>query len=458
MERKWINGIMYESVDGFVWNIVPRGGGWWNGRHEQVEEEKKEKVRVVEPVEVEVGGKKILLDGKGELWYGMRGCGGEGLRKRVGERRERVLKEVKEVQGVIDKEPDERFWRVPDGVLMVWADRMLECKGEVAGEWGRQLGIEVDGVVGMDSWMCVVPKQEATSASVDVKNWEPAVSRLLGAGYTRGGTIHTHPGGMTGHSGTDAKEGWMEWGGVHYVVARTRDVGVHFSLGGQVVMVKGERWQYSKLDWKSKEWFVGSKWERKARWKQVVKDVVESNPIVNEDGGEGIKEMVTEPVRMEFQQWENKWGGRGNVSQGVTGWEGTERTLEMSAGGWERRAGSPGFGHEQWELEWEKGRDRRSLTGIRSNLIEAIISVELGHELLDYRQTVDYRTFLTDPDEGVEEMWMEWTAGNEEKVKKINKETPVVMEMMKILIKSLAETKVLLRKMYEEGGAKCIQQ
>lgn len=176
---------------------------------------------------------------------------GEGLLGKEGKAR-RLVKSF----GAIALVPfrDQELDTLPDV-----EDELLQAPGleykppiEVVKEWVRVLGqytTEAHAIIGRNKegdWLGVVPTQECTSASVDIEDNGPAVQVLRERGYTRVGTIHTHPGNMTQCSSTDTEESWKDCGGVH-LVAGSHNVQAYFSAGGITFVLEAEEWKYPRM-------------------------------------------------------------------------------------------------------------------------------------------------------------------------------------------------------------------
>jgi hypothetical protein len=133
-------------------------------------------------------------------------------------------------EGLMLKSPEEE-WRLPPGLLKLWAGVMLTRPGEMGVVYGKRVK---DG-----KWVAMVPPQEATGGNVDMEKLDEAQLWMAKEGFVRVGTIHTHPGGMTGFSGTDKADLFTKVGGIQFIVPRDGKVGAYVSLRGVV-------W---KLDW-----------------------------------------------------------------------------------------------------------------------------------------------------------------------------------------------------------------
>ena len=186
----------------------------------------KREVEVIPEVRVKValalGEVEFREDGK--LWaysevFGMkcyRQLGIDDLRMKAGSR---LTGEVKE--GWDGQVPGE--WVVPVGVLAGWGNKMLKiADGEMYGVYGRNKA---------GRWCMVIPEQKVSGASVDCDDIGKAMERLVGQGYRRVGTLHTHPGGMTTPSNTDVTDLFAGIGGLQVILARNGQFGRYISSG-----------------------------------------------------------------------------------------------------------------------------------------------------------------------------------------------------------------------------------
>ena len=144
--------------------------------------------------------------------------------------------------------------------------------------WGQQL-LEYDSealcVYGVSRknpklWLAVVPKQEVTGGSVDVKDFGKALSTLSSKGYKVVGTIHTHPGAMTSCSKIDTDELWDGFSGVHLIITHTGVLSYHFST-------RGITWSLYDCE----EFKPVKLWGKK---KEIPKPKKESSLLLGEDG------------------------------------------------------------------------------------------------------------------------------------------------------------------------------
>jgi proteasome lid subunit RPN8/RPN11 len=201
----------------------------------------------------------------------------DDLRMKAGSR---LTGEVKE--GWTGEVPGE--WVVPVGVLAGWGNKMLKiADGEMYGVYGRNKA---------GRWCMVIPEQKVSGASVDCDDIGKAMERLVGQGYRRVGTLHTHPGGMTTPSNTDVTDLFAGIGGLQVILARNGQFGRYISSGKSYcrLSVDGE--------------------------KEDIGGVVEVDAGFEDDeGGQDWKKKVVKKVYtcstgIGFRNWEDDWDER----------------------------------------------------------------------------------------------------------------------------------------------------
>ncbi len=187
-------------------------------------------------------------------------------------------------------------FRLPTIDLITWAIRLLEFDTEALVVYGRH---KID----KNKWMAVVPKQEVTSASVEVDDFSKAVQVLGQNGFQRVGTLHTHPGGMTTCSGTDTGELWDEFGGIHIIVTRTGKASFWYSS-------RGITWDLSK---QKDIWPILTLWNKKPEI-EVVKTPIN---MLCEDGSSDIDKKLTPPIISTYYQsnWQDDYNNRMGFKQ-----------------------------------------------------------------------------------------------------------------------------------------------
>ena len=170
--------------------------------------------------------------------------------------------------------PDVKY-KVPTSVLVGWAQRLLLFPGESLIVYGKHKK--------KDEWLGVVPEQEVSGASVDVDDFGKAAALLMKKGFQRVGTLHTHPGGMTGCSGTDTGELWDKFGGIHIIVTQTGIASYYFSN-------REKTWDLNRI--------VNSTWKHKKLWckksKVKDKDIKQPANMITENDDDDIDSVVTE--------------------------------------------------------------------------------------------------------------------------------------------------------------------
>lgn len=161
---------------------------------------------------------------------------------------------VGDITGVLEEGP-KKEWLLPHKVLRKWRKYMLAAFDTesvcIYGKRRIRAGHNVQSEKRRPIWLAVFPKQEVTGSTTDVDDFGPAGEALSSLGYKRVGTIHTHPGTMTGCSLVDEKEMWEEFGGIHYILPRMGGTGVYYSSGGftwciPYAEIKGEKNQDKK--------------------------------------------------------------------------------------------------------------------------------------------------------------------------------------------------------------------
>ena len=181
--------------------------------------------------------------------------------------------------------------------------RLLKFQGEACTGYG---------VTPLGRVVAVVPEQQVSGGSVDCK-WEKAIETIFRLGAERGGTIHTHPGGMAQPSGEGGDIGdWKKFPGIHYIIARTGKVGAYFSLGGAVWTLP---WIYPDVE-------LGEEKPRRRGRTRVAPDVL----MVGEDGQEDFDHLVREK-KIIVPTWQvtdwgwRDWFGRDTETSGEVDWE-----------------------------------------------------------------------------------------------------------------------------------------
>jgi proteasome lid subunit RPN8/RPN11 len=239
--------------------------------------------RTKEPVKVKVGRRILKLDGEGTLYREVRSFGASVVVPVGEDWADRFLGEIRVLKPTIEVEPSPEF-RVPREVLEQWGRALLDAPGEALAAYGCR---EVDG---KKEWLAVVPKQECSAGGVDVDDWEPAVTTLMGRGYRRLGTIHTHPGGMTECSSIDTDDQWSTFPGIHIIIARTGGFSFYYSLGGETWELKSKPWAGGRLRNEGK----------KARRKRVSFCAA---GLVGEGGEENVKDLIQDkPALMQVSK------------------------------------------------------------------------------------------------------------------------------------------------------------
>jgi hypothetical protein len=278
-------------------SVVPDGN-----KKEETKEEKKEVVEHVAEVKMP-DGTQAEIRGDGKVWQIVNVCGAKvRIPMEEGALRQKLIGDNKwmEVESEFKQMPDIK-WKIGDAVLQDWAARLLEFNTEALCIYGkREEGKEITEENPL--WLAVVPKQEVTGGSVDVDDFSASMQLLIGRGYRKIGTIHTHPGGGTPHySSTDANELWKGFGGIHLIVSRDGGVSTYFATGTEV-------WDMGEMD---EKWKYGRLWENdggeeNGKWHWGKDDIVS---LVAESGTIGLGEIqrfVQEKV------WKNTYcGGSG---------------------------------------------------------------------------------------------------------------------------------------------------
>lgn len=191
-----------------------------------VEQELKQ---VVEP-EIKVGELTVKLRGDGQLWTESQSMGARVITPVA---KDLLLRELTgrdkgiELTPEIIKIPDSE-WMPPQEYVYAWGQYLLalNTQGEAGGVIGRH---KKDP----KKWIMVIPQQRVSSWEVEIDDYAPAFITLGQHGYRKVGTYHTHPGSMTACSEGDTTKMWHEFGGLHFIMARTGGVGVYMSLNGQ---------------------------------------------------------------------------------------------------------------------------------------------------------------------------------------------------------------------------------
>lgn len=248
---------------------------------------KKKKVVIppVEPIEVKLpDGLVTEIRGDGRVWYKPVAFGAGACVPIPHARLLRGLRGVEEPEKVEPKllqEPDVE-WRVPPEVLKEWGLRLGAFSTEALCVYGRLNGEPTEG---KPLWMAVVPKQEVGMASVDVDDFGPAVQTLVKKGYTRVGTIHTHPGGGSSYSrgGKETDDVlYAAFGGIHIILSKIGTGDVYYSIGG-------ETWHLTKKE--DSEWVIPRLWGNEDK-----KEKKGCPTLVSQTGGKKIAKMLKEKV------------------------------------------------------------------------------------------------------------------------------------------------------------------
>jgi len=248
------------------------------------------------PAKVEVGNRTLHIDGKGKLWHHIKLGEATARVELTGADKERALRKIKVLDAALIQGPDPGL-RVPQDTLAQWGTALLDAPGEAMAAYGYQDQKDPKtGKVVQRRWLAVVPEQECTGASIDVKDWEPAISTLVTKGFQRMGTIHTHPGDMTQCSSTDTDEQWDKFPGVHYIVTRAGSVAVYFSLGGHTWGLRSKEWEYPKIQ--SAEPPKSQRGRRPKRPRRPKRAQFQAPDMIAQDGSANIKGMIKEPVRV----------------------------------------------------------------------------------------------------------------------------------------------------------------
>ena len=187
-------------------------------------------------------------------------------------------------------------WKLPWIYVKRWGEILMsKFDGESLLIYGRK----VDDPT---KWLAVVPEQEVAGASVDVDDFSKAWTTLVGEGYEKVGTIHTHPGGMTQCSSTDRVELWTDFGGIHMIIARTGAVSYWYSIAGVSWRLMSDTWKLDDI-WKTAP-------------TEIPADESANGTIYSEDGKVGFTAgLVTPKVYTAY----NNMGG---WNQGTGGYRG----------------------------------------------------------------------------------------------------------------------------------------
>lgn len=231
-----MSGYLRMMADGTL-STGPGGNG--NGKSKEIvlmKEQEVESGQEVKKVEVPVrcrDGFEYTMREDGRMWawktlFGARiwtPCRFEEVLERYGaasQNPEEVEMECL-MEGQVDPE-----WLLPESVLARWGRQLLECEGEAFCVYGRDRRNPV-------KWMAVVPEQETSSGGVDIDELGVALEALAQLGCRRVGTVHTHPGSMTGFSTTDRDDMFSVMGGIHWIVAKSRQFAGYLALNGEAV-------------------------------------------------------------------------------------------------------------------------------------------------------------------------------------------------------------------------------
>jgi hypothetical protein len=169
-------------------------------------------------------------------------------------------------------------WRLPREVLTVWGRTLIQFDTEALCIYGK---LRTTPRNGEPEWLAVVPDQEVTMASVDVDDFGPAVEELAKRGYQRIGSIHTHPGGgIPTCSGTDMKELWDGFGGLHLIISRSGGVAYYYS-------VDGVSWKLNSRDQEKSPWVMEDLWDSTPEHGRVTCET-----MLTEKGGHRISQMI----------------------------------------------------------------------------------------------------------------------------------------------------------------------
>jgi len=227
--------------------------------------------------------------------------------------------EHKELEAQLVKWDESRL--PPAGVLKRWKEDMLkECDGEAEIRVCRKLiAAASESSAARWKWIGVVPKQEATSAIVDVEDGGKCLERCVEMEAEWIGTNwHFHPNKMKECSGVDLIQ-WSKSPGVHIVQPREGGTAnVYVS-----VMGVGNCWRATSVDVDAPG---------------VVKAGDDECELVGEDGRtKKIGELITRPVPVVYGEYEGRLFGRRRwFGFGAEREEGTN-VLVLRDGVWYRR-------------------------------------------------------------------------------------------------------------------------
>ncbi len=161
-------------------------------------------------------------------------------------------------------------YMVPRHYLLEWATILAQYSIEAAVVYGVNKTDPED-------WIAVVPTQENTTGSFDVPDFGGVLQLFSDMGYSRVGTIHTHPGDFLECSGIDTGEIWDKFGGIHIIVTHRGRVSFWFSNSG-------------------KTWRLSNPWSIRRLWNGNPKDLnndLTADSLYNEDGGADIDRFIT---------------------------------------------------------------------------------------------------------------------------------------------------------------------
>ena len=189
--------------------------------------------------------------------------------------------------------PPVKEFAVPLGYVREWARQLLDDPRE---------NLLLYGVSRKDptKWLGVVPEQEVTGGSVDVDDFGKAASQLSQKGFRIVGTLHTHPGGMTGCSGTDTGELWNRIAGVHLIVTHTGILSWWFSS--------------RTITWDLKEY---ESFQHVELWEKGIPKPHKKGCfcILGEDGTFDYQKLITKPFSFGYVGYKSDWWEKDKKAQ-----------------------------------------------------------------------------------------------------------------------------------------------